>query len=1295
MNATIITQPQLRADAKSFIPTTTTKATPTTLPINVDDDKQEKVINKIDQSNDRRSKSSKTKSQKQQQQHCNTNKNRSNHHGRSKKCVPMNGSCEDTGIVVMKHDKSNDLIEQSMHKLDILSPSPTNQKLCVSYGPNEGNQSRMLPRNRKQQRQQHLPKYASSSQQHQRRRQCQRDIHHKKYNRNINDSNPVTISTTAATASTGVSNLNSTDLSIIDEINNDDITHQMTLTTSFPTLQSIKKSDPNRLNEVTTLSSLTMSENNNVWSMNQNTNHLLQTILQQQQQELEQKHVVENSTRFNNDIVQFVPLVSSRFKNKNENCNLSYDLDATTNQESTSIANKPTIDTTQEDSNILSLQQIRSKYKSSICIDKLRDRWWNLLKLHKQQQHEQQQNHDREGIIIKESINTTTEVDNHSSQSITPHTTLSNQQLHTCTESKGIKQLTYNDNSNNHQFIADHTIPDSTIYQNLGDAIYQNDIDQLKSLLQRLIEKIDIDTNYSNDQNIMQLLHLAVTLDRPNLVRILCIHLERSKKSVVHCPTNRNKHPVFDTNLIPISIPLLIAVEHGYDECLNVLLLYFGVTSLLTTKDKVGNTAFHCCCDYYDCINGTNRTTFSFLLDYIASSSGYTLSFLFKVLSCQNHQQQTPLHVAAQYGRVDIVDTVLNHRLTSNISFLTKLLSIQDIEGQTPLLAAVAAGSIDVVMSLQMWRGNNYTPKRPTPPATLPVQGFKNAKSNDTSSNIPCPCPLAWAVKFNNVDMVSLLLEFNNPLSESGYKLNDALCTAINIESFDCEDCELTNIDDYNENDTTTREIIRVLVEAGANPCAIDDDDIQSNSKHGKSQRSCAIVLAAMQCELACLQQLLDSYDEYLYQIRYRRRHDPKLQSQPESFFVGIESTENAERNTALKEALLLSLSMIQLTSKSKSSQGHVKCSIMLYERDVQLGNADIVRLVDSFIHHLPLTQLINGNSFTTTTSPAYESSNLYLIHPNIQNRHDKNDRRSNECWSRVMAKLSLFENVNVKKCAFLSSSQEGVANISLDDEGLDRPDVVITCIDGQCLYAHRAVLARSAKLDAAIRFATMCNESTNDLLQVNVDLSYKTCRQLLIHLYHGSLLYFDENPSIMNPYECCMELLELMVMADEYLCQSFIVECIIRLLASNNDYDRCYCSYCRGNDTYEPNKNNNHEVIGPSHLITTDTVLDVLAIAQQIRWNTDGAHENDDVRYCKNESSFYNSLLNKLLQVTLYVALCDFGAVLQSNAFIIAAQCNNHHQTNDDDVSCHIDPNAKGMLLQMILNEIYMLKCS
>jgi hypothetical protein len=90
---------------------------------------------------------------------------------------------------------------------------------------------------------------------------------------------------------------------------------------------------------------------------------------------------------------------------------------------------------------------------------------------------------------------------------------------------------------------------------------------------------------------------------------------------------------------------------------------------------------------------------------------------------------------------------------------------------------------------------------------------------------------------------------------------------------------------------------MRVLVEAGANPCA------PSPTEPYYPNTVLSIVCAKGDVE--GLTVLLDSHQSYTISKRLARRQDLKLRQLPESYFEAIEARENAELNLAMTNALL------------------------------------------------------------------------------------------------------------------------------------------------------------------------------------------------------------------------------------------------------------------------------------------------------------------------------------------------------------------------------------------------------
>jgi hypothetical protein len=128
-----------------------------------------------------------------------------------------------------------------------------------------------------------------------------------------------------------------------------------------------------------------------------------------------------------------------------------------------------------------------------------------------------------------------------------------------------------------------------------------------------------------------------------------------------------------------------------------------------------------------------------------------------------------------------------------------------------------------------------------------------------------------------------------------------------------------------------TLEILRVLVDAGANPCATTPRDTTGRS---------AVAFAAEQNDAGAVTALLQSYAAFLKRTRISRRRDPVLFEQPESFFAGIESREQAERTVSLRDALVTSL----FGTTSPTKRGHT-CSLALYKSGARLGTVGLARL--------------------------------------------------------------------------------------------------------------------------------------------------------------------------------------------------------------------------------------------------------------------------------------------------------------------------------------------------------------
>jgi len=155
-------------------------------------------------------------------------------------------------------------------------------------------------------------------------------------------------------------------------------------------------------------------------------------------------------------------------------------------------------------------------------------------------------------------------------------------------------------------------------------------------------------------------------------------------------------------------------------------------------------------------------------------------------------------------------------------------------------------------------------------------------------------------------------------------------------------------------------------------------------------------------------------------------------------------------------------------------------------------------------------------------------------------------------------------------------------------------PDVVLLSEDGFRFVAHSEILAqKSEKLAAAIRFASM-SETTNiaALIEVNIAAKKNVCKWMIQHIYHGSVAF--GMPS--DPQELASDLLDLLVVAQEFICPTLIQECEMRLLAS--EARQCFCCSCAMQSVEDKLT---YCVAGPSCCINCETALDVLSVAMSV----------------------------------------------------------------------------------------------
>lgn len=637
--------------------------------------------------------------------------------------------------------------------------------------------------------------------------------------------------------------------------------------------------------------------------------------------------------------------------------------------------------------------------------------------------------------------------------------------------------------------------------QPLHKAIQNNDEAATRLLLH------DEDRLLSLPNSNVSPIQLAVALNRPNILRILFTSQYASS-----IPDGQDYLPA----------PHL-AVKRGHEECLQLLLSNNANNILSRTTN--GNNVLHACC-----LPRTPVTALQLVL-YVLNNS----TLLTKAMLSVNQHNETPLHIACRQGLVEHVEIFLS---SLGFTLLAKLFQLKDDWEQTPFLAAVASGSTDVVMSLFMWRGNNHV--------------------KITSKTIHCP--LSWAARSKNVDMVTLLLEFNDPCGY-GYDLVGALSAAMEVNDEGNEEAE---------DEVIICELCRVLVEAGANPCAL-------NSSTGKS----SLLMAVERNNTQIVLTLLDTYNLYLERIRSIRRRDHLLQKQPESFFAVMDNRETTERNDALRDALLMALFQGYMASDSDLRKSF-KCAFALFRSGAKLDYSELARLKKSLLTKTMQPKFGAPSSAPTDPLYTYEVSHPTLATSTTNEMH----------WSMVMLHMPWTQScrsiIDQSTCVFARENFGGRGSFP-------RPDIVILSNDGKRFSAHSEILSeKCAKFAAAIRFDRM-TRSSEGRMEIQVDATSDICLLLLQHVYHGSMITTCiDDP--MSTDSFVHKLLDLLVLAEEYICPSLTQECAMRLLSS--DIYQCACRSCTkqvyGQQSF-------YRMSGPSRCINVKTTLDILAVLHHL----------------------------------------------------------------------------------------------
>jgi ankyrin repeat protein len=702
---------------------------------------------------------------------------------------------------------------------------------------------------------------------------------------------------------------------------------------------------------------------------------------------------------------------------------------------------------------------------------------------------------------------------------------------------------------------------------------------QLSSLLEHFLRASSGTIGGKNDDhNLQQLLSLSSKLNASN--NSLCYQntetFENVAWSLIEAAVNYNQPEILrrvlskvDGTPPQVSIarrnPLMRAVELGHEECTSILLSNPGKRGNdLFRKDECGNNVLHYCCR-----GSGNQSILKLLLGNVLGSNKRKQQQLSKLLVATNDRLCTPFHEACRCKRVDFVEVLLN---ACNSSILCKILSTEDSDNQTPLLTAVASNACDVVLSLIMWRGNHALRSKRPPNYLCPEKLVKKdsiAKLNNLSQSA---CPLVWAARLGKLDMIDLLLQFGDQVRS--YHVTDALNELVRSDA----------------PDGVKLEGIELLIHANADPFK------ETSSATSGTFETC-VSLATCSGSLSIVQRVVSSGKRALRNRQLSRRRDPNLQLQPESYFRTIESRENSEMKMAVNAALLQSLLLAYLDK----APINFAIADVLYENDGELDKDDLSRLrVAMKTRKLVLEPPLSSNLYVMAV---YD----YALVPNVavggtSMPKDLNYDRSHLAYNTLfLFNMPWLKTNTTVMCPWISGNTPCTRSLSLRRED----EMVLTTNDGGRFKVHELIITqKSAKLDSAIRFGRMNSgeRAADGVFELFVPIQTPFLQAMIQNFYHGSIFCW---PTLTKD-ELCRFLLELMLVAEEFLCHDLMKEIEMRLLSS--EPQKCFCWSCCDSVRIHPSHHPDSRMVqcmycvnGISSLLTESRILDVLGLTECI----------------------------------------------------------------------------------------------
>jgi ankyrin repeat protein len=905
-------------------------------------------------------------------------------------------------------------------------------------------------------------------------------------------------------------------------------------------------------------------------------------------------------------------------------------------------------------------------------MDRLRDRWWRTLtrrRLHRELMAELERclKHrvvDPDGDVSESSETSTASDDTYLDLVVTtkpPHHDDTNETPNQSALHELVQRSTAESFASQFDVVRD--VIDRNDEQALNELLSLHKGGQLSAHLKetKLLPTNDGSREGQNEALLEKAIHSCVEQDKPHLLRIVLKNIN----CFVYCRDKPSKQESKKEQITP----LMVAADLGHSECLMLLLSKQERNSnTISTRDGNGDNMFHYCCS-----GQGDESVLRLLLKELSGGAKWKQQQLSKTILAKNNHQKTPLHIACEHGRVELIETFL---YSCSTSMLSKMLSMTDDQDQTPLLAAVAANCTDIVICLIMWRGNHNLALRKT--CKKLVASVTGQETELSEQHLPS-CPLAWAAKNGNLEMILALLQFTDS-SGSEYSVTEAISALLRSPALD----------------DIKAEGVRVLIQAGGDPFL----DIVPSSSSGVGTSETAVHVACRVGVTQVLHTLIETGKKALSTRQRLRRRDPKLGQQPESFFQAMEGTENEQMNSALTTALIECL----LNGWNQQESNHDKESIFwpsavtLYKLGAHLAEKDIYQLraslhAKTYLMDATCTNVEN-RCFVTSFRHYNAESPESLVKVNDIDRSilaHNSQLLYRMAWMRDDIDLGCY-------CPWMSTD----CSIGLTREKpLRSQDRVILVVgDNENFVVHGSVVSqKSAKLASAIRFAQM-NEDADDehrIPKVALDLDPRLCRFMLQHIYHGSICTGWSS----NMDQVCRDILDLMVIAEEFLCASLIQECEMRLLSS--DPTGCFCWSC--SKAVRPVSVEDDQfaecmycVEGPGLLLTESSLLDVLATTQYLEPLEPDYHINvlssslSSVKCMPASRAWANAnkistsvkAINTLKDVAIQTILRNFSQVIDSDSFQESVELNNAESPISDGFSHQV------LLLQTCLEELF-----